>query len=189
MKTLYSPRAWKAWGGTFALVLWQCPAALLRQQDCHSIKTFFCFEKWILCFCVKSWKFFWKVLLLSFSILFLPTKHFHSAFEKSFMTFIWSLQGNLLPAQTQSKSKATLRRPRWMKLQYNSLMLRIMIPLPVSIEIRGTCLQCRIFILLTFVIDFQCSNPVLLKYPPHQLQNVNTVYKIFHLFYHQILFN
>lgn len=149
----------------------------------------FLFQKCILCFCAKYQHFFWKVLLLSFNILFLPTIYFHSAFVRSFMTFIWSLQRNLLPSQTKSKSKAILRRPRWMKLQYNCIMLRIMIPLQVSMEIRSTSLQCRIFILLTLLIDFQCSNPVLLKYPPHQLQNVNTGYEIFNLFYHQILFN
>lgn len=163
-----------------------CPIETAKLSQC---KNLFCFEKCILRFHVKYWNFFLKVFLPSFSILFLPTKCFHFAFVRSFMTFIWSLQGNLLPAQTQSKSKATLRRPWWMKLRYNSIMLRIMIPLPVSIEIRGTSLQCRIFILLTFFIDFSCSNPVLLKHPPHELQNVNTIYKIFHLFYHQILFN
>lgn len=76
-----------------------------------------------------------------------------------------------------------------MELQYNSIMLRIMIPLPLSIEIRGTSLQCRILILLTSFIDFQCLNPILLKYPSHQLQNVNTAYKIFHLSYDQTLFD
>lgn len=57
-----------------------------------------------------------------------------------------------LPAQTQSKSKATLRRLGWMKLWNNNIMFRIMIPLLLSIEMRGTSLQCRIFILLTFFI-------------------------------------
>lgn len=153
-----------------------CPmetARVLQHKD------LFHFQKGIICFCVKYQHFFWKVLLLSFSILFLPTMYFHSAFVRSFMIFIWSLQGNLLPSQTKSKSKATLRKPWWMKLQYNCIMLRIMIPLQVSMEIRSTSPHCRIFILFTFLIDFpvlescfiEVSSPSTAKCQ-HRLRNI-----------------
>lgn len=123
-----------------------------------------------------------------FSILLLTVKCCFSALLRSFMMLIWSLQGNLIPAETSGKSKATVRRLGWMKLEYNNIMLRIMIPLRVWKEIRGVSVECRIFILLTFFILLISSAQILFywRYPPHQLQNVNTVYKILHLFYHQL---
>lgn len=170
---------------------WYCETSSCRIETAKwfviAHKFPFSFEKWILwfLFCTGTatgW------FLLLFSILLLSVKCFYSALLRSFMILVWSLQGNLLLAETPRKSKATVRRVGWMKLQYNNIMLRIMIPLCVSIEIRAASLQCSIFILLTFFILLISSAQILFywRYPPHQLQNVNTVYKILHLFYHQL---
>lgn len=144
----------KAWGGTLAAY---CDCVQLPYWDSKvfTVKKAFLALRNVFCvFVLSTGRVFFKLLLLSLTILFLPMKCLHSVLVRSSVTFIWCLQGNLLPEQIQSKSEATLRSPWWMKLQYKSIMLRIMIPLPLSIEIRGTSLQCRILILLTFFIDF-----------------------------------
>lgn len=57
---LYSSRVQKAWGGTFALVLWLYPAALLRQQDCHCIKVFIALRNVFCGFVLSTGTLFWK---------------------------------------------------------------------------------------------------------------------------------